>query len=126
MPRAEFPPPDDVDKESKALWKKTIKLLEDQGTWQPSDVQTLERYIRTTERGRLAREGLKGLDGSMVLTDTGSKGQLVQHPNVKTAREAERDAHEYAKDLLLTPKAREQHQLEEKRAGKEGSKFGLD
>jgi hypothetical protein len=44
---------------------------------------------------------------------------------VKTAREAERDAHEYAKDLLLTPKAREQHEIA-KKAAERGSKFGLD
>lgn len=107
------------------LWRKTIKQLEEQNTWQASDMPTLERYIRATERACVAREGMVDADGKIELTCVGSKGQLVQHPNIKTAREAERDAHEYAKDLLLTPKAREQHQLEQKRAQGE-DKFGLD
>lgn len=125
MPRSKFPPPDDFDHDSKALWKKSIKDLEEQETWEASDVPTLERYVRATERARLAREGLPRRNGVIVLTDEGSKGQLVQHPNVKTAREAERDAHEYAKDLLLTPKAREQHEIA-KKAAERGGKFGLD
>ncbi len=125
MPRAKYPPPQDLDAESKALWKKTQKQLEEQSTWRESDMPTLERYVRAMERARLAREGLPRSRGKVKLTAEGSQGQLVQHPNVKTAREAERDAHEYAKDLLLTPKAREQHQIEKKRAEK-GGKFGLE
>jgi len=123
MPAPKYPPPDDFDKESKALWRKTQKQLEAQGTWQASDMPTLERYVRATERARLARDGLPTRHGKPTLTAEGSQGQLVQHPNVKTAREAERDAHEYAKDLLLTPKAREQHEIEKKRA-EAGGKFG--
>jgi len=125
VPRAKFPPPDDFDATAKALWKKTQKQLEEQSTWHESDMPTLERYVRADERARIARDGLpRDKKGRPVLTTTGSQGQKVQHPNVKTAREAERDAHEYAKDLLLTPKAREQHQIEKKRAEK-GGKFGL-
>lgn len=125
MPRSPFPPPEDFDDESKALWKKTIKHLEEQSTWQPSDVPALERYVRATERARLARDGLPRDDkGALLLTAKGSQQQLVQHPNVKTAREAERDAHEYARDLLLTPKAREQHEIEKRRSEK-GGKFAL-
>ena len=125
MPRAKYPPPDDFDAAAKALWKKTQKQLEEQSTWHDSDSPTLERYVRADERARLARDGLpRDKKGKTLLITTGSQGQKVQHPNVKTAREAERDAHEYAKDLLLTPKAREQHQIEKKRAEK-GGKFGL-
>jgi P27 family predicted phage terminase small subunit len=102
-----------------------VKQLEEQKTWQASDMPALERYVRATERARMARAGLpKKRGGGVVLTVEGSKGQLVQHPNVKTAREAERDAHEYAKDLLLTPKAREQHELA-KKAAEKGGKFDL-
>lgn len=125
MPRDTAPPPADLDDASKKLWKKTRKQLEEQKTWEDSDAPVLERYIRALERARVAREGLpkeRGT-GKPKLTTVGSKGQETQHPNVKTAREAERDAHEYAKDLLLTPKAREQHELEQKRAQGEG-KFG--
>jgi P27 family predicted phage terminase small subunit len=124
VPRAKYPPPEDFDAPARALWKKTQKQLEEQNTWSDSDLPTLERYARADQRARLAREGLM-VKGEMVLVAKGSQGQLVQHPNVKTAREAERDAHEYAKDLLLTPKAREQHQIEKKKAEAAG-KFGLD
>jgi phage terminase small subunit len=36
----------------------------------------------------------------------GSTGNLVGHPAVKMAREAEADAHRYAVELLLTPASR--------------------
>jgi P27 family predicted phage terminase small subunit len=124
MPRSKFPPPADFDDESKALWKRTIKDLEEQETWEPSDAPTLERYVRATERARLGRAGMVH-NGEVKLLAVGSTGQPVPHPNIKTVREAERDAHEYAKDLLLTPKAREQHEIA-KKAAERGSKFGLD
>jgi P27 family predicted phage terminase small subunit len=126
MPRSPFPPPADVDADAKKVWKKTQKQLEEQGTWQESDMATLERYVRALERARLAWEGIpRKKDGTLELTARGSQGQLVQHPNVKTARESERDAHDYARDLLLTPKAREQHRLAERQAA-EGGKFGFE
>lgn len=106
-------PPPDLDRESKALWKVTLEHLEAQGTWQASDVKTLERYIRAEERARVARDGLpRDRDGRLVLTTKGSQYQLVQHPNVKTCREAERDANDYAKELLLTPASRRRAQVE--------------
>lgn len=106
-------PPPDVDRDSKELWKVTLEQLEAQGTWQTSDVKTLERYIRAEERARVARAGLpRDRDGRLVLTAKGSQHQLVQHPNVKTSREAERDANDYAKELLLTPASRRRAQVE--------------
>lgn len=66
----------------------------------------LERYVRAMETARHARERLAAADTYVTL---GSQGQLVQHPDIKTAREAERDAHEYAGALLLTPAARSRH-----------------
>ena len=60
----------------------------------------LERYVRALARGRDARAELER-HGS--LTAVGSQGQPVPHPAVRIGREAERDAAEYARDLLLTP-----------------------
>lgn len=126
MPRAKYPPPSDLSDDAKALWRKTQKQLEEQNTWQESDMPALERYVRAMARARLAWEGIpRDKEGNLNLTARGSQGQLVQHPNVKTTREAERDAQDYARDLLLTPKAREQHQIEKRRADKD-SKFGFD
>ncbi len=106
-------PPRDLSSPSKALWQVTIEQLTEQGTWQASDVPALERYIRASERARLAREGLpRDRDGRVLMTTKGSQHQLVQHPNIKTCREAERDANDYAKELLLTPAARRRAQVD--------------
>ena len=69
----------------------------------------LERYIRALFRASAARAVIKA-EG---LTATGSMGQPVPHPALKVAREAERDAAEYARDLLLTPRSRRTARLPE-------------
>lgn len=125
MPRDPFPPPADLDADSRKLWKARRKQLEADDLWHPSIADALERYVRACERARLAREGIpRGRDGRPLLTAEGSKGQVVQHPNVKTAREAERDAHEYAGALLLTPEARRRHDVKPKAPGKFAGALG--
>ena len=94
-------PPGDLDGQSKAFWRHTRSELQAQGTWKDSDAPLLERYVRQVERARQARKNIPE-DG----TTRGSQGQLVEHPAIKTVREAERDAHKYATDLLLTPASR--------------------
>lgn len=89
------------------LWDRTMGELREQGTWRESDVPALERYIRALERARVAREAMGG-----ELTAEGYNGNLVRHPNLRTAREAEKDARDYANDLLLTPAARKRHEIE--------------
>jgi phage terminase small subunit len=59
--------------------------------------------VRVVARARHARTEL---DHHGSLTRSASQGQLVPHPAVRIAREAERDAAEYARDLLLTPRSR--------------------
>ncbi len=104
--RARISPPD-LTRSGKSLWRETLRHLIGQGTWEDSDRPALERYVRSVERARLAREERAG-----ALTAVGSQGQLVQHPNLRTEREAERDARDYALDLLLTPMARKRHEVE--------------
>jgi P27 family predicted phage terminase small subunit len=96
-------PPGDLDAASKDLWTRVQHDLRRQGTWAKSDRDALERYVRALARGRDARAELEH-HGS--LTAVGSQGQPVPHPALKIAREAEHDAAEYARDLLLTPRAR--------------------
>ena len=105
--KPESPPPD-LDRESKQLWKVAYaQLVADHGgTFPEAMLPTLERYVRAAERGRLARK-LATKEG---LTVVGSQGQPVQNPNLKTAREAEQDAHRYATDLLLTPASRKRRE----------------
>lgn len=117
--RERCPPPTDLDARSRRLWRTTRTELIEQGTWRDSDAETLGRYVRACERARLAREAMAG-----ELTAKGSKGQDVAHPNLKTARDAERDAHDYATALLLTPESRHRHGVTVPRSGP--SKFGLD
>jgi len=122
MSRERVPPPTDLDAKAKRLWRDTRNALQEQGDWIDSDAQALERYVRACERARLARDGIpRDEDGRLVLTAPGSKGQIVQHPNVKTAREAERDAADYAAALLLTPAARKRADV---RPPVEGKFFG--
>jgi P27 family predicted phage terminase small subunit len=126
MSRESVPPPADLDAQAKRLWRATRKALQDQNTWRDSDGQALERYVRVCERARLAREGIpRDESGRLILTAPGSKGQTVQHPNVKTAREAERDAHEYARALLLTPESRRRSDVPDPiTSGKFGNRLG--
>lgn len=107
-PKRPDTPPADVDLDAKRLWNGTRDWLIAAGLWElPVDPTTLERYVRADARGRDARTTLR----EEGLTSTGSRGQLIEHPAVKTAREAERDAHEYAKEMCLTPLARRRHGL---------------
>ena len=103
MPEGWTYPPGDLDEESKDLWTRVQHDLRRQGTWTKSDRDALERYVRAAARARHARVEL---DRHGSLTAVGSQGQPVPHPAVRIAREAERDAAEYARDLLLTPRAR--------------------
>jgi len=95
---------------SKRTWRKTRHLIVKDGAWRPEYSLLLERYVRSCEVARHARHRLAvraAADPASAYTTTGSQGQLVQHPDLKTAREAERDAHEYAGALLLTRAARQ-------------------
>lgn len=107
--------PDDLDRTSKTIWRKTRLLVNNEGRWRPEYSLLLERYVRALEVGRFARKRIsdraaklarEGKGDEMAYLTHGSQGQLVQHPDLKTARDAEKDANEYARELLLTPAAR--------------------
>lgn len=126
-------PPGDLARPFRALWTKTRQALEKQGTWQDSDAELLSRYIRALERASLAHADLLKdpetgepyADGRPRLTALGSNKQIVQHPSVKTAREAEQDADARARMLLLSPEARKRVDLKPPSDG-DGGKFGLN
>jgi P27 family predicted phage terminase small subunit len=100
------PPPDDLDEAAKALWRRVQRHLREQRTWQDTDAELLESYVRAIALARTAR-----LTAAASPFVEGSKGQLVAHPGLKVAAEAERDAHRYATALLLTPEARKRHEV---------------
>ena len=94
-------PPEDLDEQTRRVWSYVLMELRERGIWKDLDVTLLERYVRTLERARKARERIPE-DG----TTAGENGLLFEHSAVITAREAERDATVYATSLLLTPAAR--------------------
>ncbi len=83
-------------------YHRTVALMESEGYWNDAYAAVLERYARALER---AEDGRK-LAAHEGMTTRGSQGQLVEHPGVKSEREADRDAHRYAQALLLTPESR--------------------
>ncbi len=102
--------PSDLDPFSATVWKRTRHQLMKDGRWRPEYSLLLERYVRSCEVARKARGRIAiraAVDPDEAYTTRGSQGQLVQHPDLKTAREAERDANEYGKELILTPAARQ-------------------
>lgn len=99
--------PGDLDADAAAIWRKVRALIITRGDWAASAdaygliVSQLARYEM---RGRRAREGLKDGDGAPTLTAVGSTGNLVAHPNVKTAMDAEKAMLECLRELRLTPR----------------------
>jgi phage terminase small subunit len=95
--------PGDLDTDAKAVWRKTKAYMKERGDWNDIYAHTLSLMARAEMRGRLARKTLVDPQGRSIFTTTGSQGQDVPHPNIKTAREAERDLLEYLRALRLTP-----------------------
>jgi P27 family predicted phage terminase small subunit len=116
-------PPDDLSAPFRALYRRVRTAMQAQGTWENTDQYLLGLYVRVLERAALARSSITTRGNVVQLTTTGSKGNPIPHPAVKIARDAERDAEEYAKELLITPRARKQYEIEARTAG---SKFGFD
>jgi len=98
--------PKGLDQAGRDLWSSAQHQLKAQGTWQDSDAPLLESYVRAVCLSRTAREA-----AATEPFVEGSKGQLVAHPGLRVAAEAERDACRYATALLLTPEARKRHDV---------------
>jgi len=91
-------PPGDVDNYSKQFWSRTVEQLKEQGLWRDAFAPLLERYVRACELARHARVRVPDHG-----TARGAAGQPVEHPLIRTPRQAEHDAHRYAEALLLLP-----------------------
>ena len=98
--------PKGLDPAGRELWASTQRHLRVQETWQDADAPLLESYVRAVCLSRSAREA-----AATEPFVEGSKGQLVAHPGLRVAAEAERDACRYATALLLTPEARQRHDV---------------
>lgn len=111
-PRKPDSPPNDLDAESKRLWRSTIAYLTEQGTWQESDAGVLERYVRAVQLERDCRGWLQ----ETGIVTSGSMGQPTKHPLEQVRRDALSDAHKFAEALLLTPSTRLRHELENRKS----------
>ena len=96
-------PPPGLSERERHVFLAVRRQLHEQGTWQESDAAALVRYVRALRRAEEARAELD-LHGSPI--GEGPGGRPVPHPAVRIERDAEHDAAEYARDLLLTPAAR--------------------
>lgn len=102
-------PTTSLDAASKRLWSVVVRELEARGVLREVDEAAIARYVLAEQVARLARGRIADrakCDPDTAYVTRGSQGQLVQHPDLKTAREAERDAAAYAADLTLTPRSR--------------------
>jgi P27 family predicted phage terminase small subunit len=102
------PPPDDLPEHARLLWKRAQRHLRRQETWADTDAPLLEAYVRAVALARAARTAAAA-DPFVP----GSQGQLVAHPGLKVAAEADRDACRYASCLLLTPVTRQRHDIQQ-------------
>lgn len=116
MPRRRDPAiPVDLDAEAVRVFERARLQLEEQGTWKAADVDLLGAYARALQTARQARARiagrLKGEGEHAAYFSLGSTRQLVSHPDVQLARQAEGDAERYAAALLLSPQARTRARL---------------
>lgn len=94
-------PPAGLEKPDIQVWRTTRQALSDRGEFDELvDGPLLERYALALTRARRARARIRGL------TAKGSQDQVVEAPMLRIARAAERDAHEYALALGITPEQR--------------------
>lgn len=105
-PFADYGWPAHFDEAARILFLEKVVSYQQAGMWDDEDREILERYVTSVQVGRLARERIKKRadespdDPASAYTTRGSQGQLVQHPDLKTSREAERDAQVYEDKLL--------------------------
>jgi phage terminase small subunit len=87
-------PPDDLDLDAQALWRRTCEALKSQGVeLLPIYKSSIDIYVRAVT---LARQARREADGANPET-----AKVLG----RIERRAEKDARKYAKSLTLTPAA---------------------
>jgi len=109
-------PPADLDAESKRVWREALQELRALGVWTEPTAALLALYVRSLQSARQARERIarrKTKQGEeAAFFSRGSMGQLVAHPDIGIARQAEADAANYGRELLLSPAARRRSRID--------------
>ena len=109
----EIPPPLDdytwpthFDQTARLLFVERVAGYQALSIWDDEDRDLLERYVTSVQVARLARARISERararpdDPGGAYTTNGSQGQLVQHPDLKTSRDAENDAQKYENTLF--------------------------
>jgi phage terminase small subunit len=121
--------PRGFDTQSKRMWTRSRALLKAEGRWRPEYSPLLERYLLMLQHARHAQRRIDDREKAEPGTGYIGRGvqkQPVEHPDVKGLRAALREANDYARELLLTPAAREKMGEEKPKPGpgKFGGAFG--
>ena len=107
--------PAGLDGPAQTLWKRVVSDLAQREVLRDVDAAAVERYIRAEMIARQAwarvakRAKTQGADAWRA---RGSHGGMVVDIDVQIARNATRDAAQFAGDLGITPKARAQLRAE--------------
>lgn len=97
-------PPEDFDQHARALHARTLKALQEQGTWRDHDVDLLDRYVRREQDARIYRTELQKSGRFQK-----AKTRVYAHPAIDKERDALRDVQALADALVITPDARRRH-----------------
>ena len=124
MPPDPLGPPSDLTTWGKALYRRLRKALETEHRWADTDREILGQTCRYADRARTARDLMVDEDGKPALTVLGTKGHIIQHPNLRTAETAERAFVDGLRELGFTPAARKRMEIEVAKSSARSGKFG--
>ena len=97
-----FTIPEDIQEEAKAYMQSVIEMLESKGVMQNVDTAALNMLARNYSMFIQANKQLEK-DGLTVTTD---RGNIVPHPAIKIAKDAQTQAMKVMLEFGLTAKAR--------------------
>jgi hypothetical protein len=103
-------PPQDLDRDGRAAWKRYRTLLLERGVFDQSSPELLDELVRSLQDARGARERISGRvvelgDVPEARWVKGSRGQWVESPDAQLIRHSLADALRIGDALLLTPAA---------------------
>lgn len=118
-PLEDYQWPAHFDDVARLLFTERVAQYQQLSVWDDEDRDLLERYVTSAQVARLSRSriarraALAPNDPGGGYSTRGSQGQLVQHPDLKTARDAENDAQKYENTLFDRQDTRGPHEGDE-------------
>lgn len=101
-------PPEDLTKEEKEIWDRTIELLRPLRLLEKIDAAVLGAYCCSYRRWRQAESELKKMQYGKIpeILSIGANGQLVTHPLLTISQKERAAMVDFARELGMTPAAR--------------------